>query len=148
MSGSDDDTGDMTTQRTVAAVRAQVMGGRGAGASSAEIARFTHERPTLGALPAPLERELVHLSTERIRAADGALDAPTRQHQIDRVREVWDFTGAGSVEAALTGSASVPEPARARRSRSTVGGGVVAGIAITLLIRRVFSGRHREHTRQ
>ncbi|PSL02700.1 hypothetical protein CLV30_1095 [Haloactinopolyspora alba] len=80
-------------QQAVTRARTQVLTGRGAGADRAEIARATRERPTLGALPAPLERELVHLHTALIRSETdgeaGDMVSTGAQEQIDRLREIW-----------------------------------------------------------
>jgi hypothetical protein len=59
-------------QERVARVRAHVLGGCGPGADKAESDRYKRERPTLGAWPAPLARELVHLETARIRSGHAA----------------------------------------------------------------------------
>ena len=77
-------------QEAVARARAHVLSGRGQGADKAETDRYKRERPTLGPLPAPLARELVHLDTARIRSGHaGDVDDVAIQNQIDRTREVW-----------------------------------------------------------
>lgn len=76
-------------QQAVARARAAVLGGRGPGAPAAETDRYKRERPTLGPLPAPLERELVHLRTAAIRDRDGEVDASDLDVQRRRVRQVW-----------------------------------------------------------
>lgn len=79
-------------QQAVAHARTQVLAGRGPGADLAEIAQATRERPTLGSLPAPLEREMVHLHTALMRNAAEDVDITRVQDEIDRLREIWAGT--------------------------------------------------------
>lgn len=77
-------------QEAVARARAHVLRGRGPGADKAETDRYKRERPTLGPLPAPLARELLHLDTVRIRSGHAEdVDDVALQNQVDRTREVW-----------------------------------------------------------
>ncbi|MQA15169.1 MAG: hypothetical protein GEV09_13660 [Pseudonocardiaceae bacterium] len=77
-------------QEAVARARATVMRGRGPGADKSETDRYKRERPTLGPLPAPLEREMVHLRTaEMLSGMARGVDPVSIRNQIDRVREVW-----------------------------------------------------------
>lgn len=77
-------------QQAVARARENVLRGRGPGAEKRETDRYKRERPTLGPLPAPLERELVHLQTARARCGHArGVDATAIQNQIDRLCEVW-----------------------------------------------------------
>ncbi|MTE13416.1 hypothetical protein [Nocardia aurantiaca] len=77
------------TQLTVARARAEVLQGCGPDASPAEQAAAQHDRDLLGALPAPLERELVHLATTLIRQTPhGPISEPLRA-QFDRLRTAW-----------------------------------------------------------
>ncbi|QIS14514.1 hypothetical protein [Nocardia arthritidis] len=61
------------TQRTVALARATVSDGRGPDADPAEQARAQRNRDLLGALPAPLERELVARAAHLIRHSPGPI---------------------------------------------------------------------------
>lgn len=77
-------------QHAVARARENVLSGRGPGAPKSETDRYKRERPTLGPLPAPLERELVHLQTARARSDRArGVDPTAIQNQIDRLRELW-----------------------------------------------------------
>lgn len=79
-----------SVQAAVAAIRADVLRGRGPDVPTAERAAHQHERALLGALPAPLERELVHLATTFIRAGAENADAEAMQTKVDRLLRVWD----------------------------------------------------------
>lgn len=77
-------------QQAVARARENVLRGRGPGAEKSETDRYKQERPTLGPLPAPLERELVHLQTARARSGHArGVDPTAIQNQIDRLCEIW-----------------------------------------------------------
>lgn len=77
-------------QRAVARARARVLSGRGPGAPQAETDRYQRERASLGPLPAPLERELVHLRTAAYRSdAAEDLDETAVGHQRDRLLDIW-----------------------------------------------------------
>ena len=51
-------------------LRATLLGGRGPGASTEEVTEHTRDRSWLGAVPAPVERALVHRQTEQVRAGE------------------------------------------------------------------------------
>ncbi|WP_147201126.1 hypothetical protein [Pseudonocardia asaccharolytica] len=81
---------DEDPQAAVARARAHVMGGHGPGASTSETGRYQRERPTLGPLPAPLERERVHLQGVRFRSrTQPGIDPDVIENQVDRWREIW-----------------------------------------------------------
>lgn len=82
------------TQEAVARARDQVLGGRGPGADQAEIEQWKRQRLTLGAVPAPLARELLHLDTARMRdrpGPDAGADAALKNRR-DRTLEAWSPT--------------------------------------------------------
>lgn len=112
MSGAED------PQQAVARARARVLSGRGPGADQAEAARYQRERPTLGPLPAPLERELVHLQTVRIRAGNESdPDEAAMQNQIDRIAETWAAKPADHPRSkAMARIRTLPQPADRRRA--------------------------------
>jgi hypothetical protein len=127
---------DEDPQQAVARARADVMGGRGPGAPKAETDRYKRERPTLGPLPAPLERELVHLDAMRMRSGlQQHVDPVSIRNQDDRLREVWATKPPGhprsravrdAVGADATGGAG--RSARtARWARTAVLAAVAAG---------------------
>ncbi len=62
-------------------LRRRLLGGRGPGASERELTVFMHNRPTLGALPTMIERELVQVHTDLARG-----DAATIAEDLERVR--------------------------------------------------------------
>lgn len=70
--------------------RAALMRGRGPGAPASETDGCKRDRPTLGSLPSPMERELVHLNTAAYRSPDASdLDETTVRSQRDRLRSLW-----------------------------------------------------------
>lgn len=92
--------------RRLARYRAELMGGRGPGASEDELARHMSYRPTLGGQPSAISRELLHLRTDRARGVDPALLSWER----DWARPLLEpFTGRGyqgpdrAEEVAVTG---------------------------------------------
>ncbi|WP_067903124.1 hypothetical protein [Nocardia vaccinii] len=77
------------TQHLVSRARAAVLQGRGPGAPPDEKAHAQHLSDLLGALPAPVERELVHLATELARGRpDGSILEALRQ-QADELVAHW-----------------------------------------------------------
>jgi hypothetical protein len=69
-------------QREVRRCREELLGGRGPGASPAELAAHQRDRPLLGALPAAAERELAAVQTAAARGVDPAQLAAA----LERVR--------------------------------------------------------------
>ncbi|MGO4617146.1 hypothetical protein AB4305_22135 [Nocardia sp. 2YAB30] len=100
MSERDRATDADTVQSAVAAARRDVLGGRGPNAGPAEILRSQRERPNLGGLPAPLERELVHIAALLLREVDAAPDFSTVPSKIERLRALWDPVPADKRHAA------------------------------------------------
>ncbi|MGV9839852.1 hypothetical protein ACWDUL_37440 [Nocardia niigatensis] len=78
------------TQLKVARARAEVLRGRGRDATPAEQAAAQHDRDVLGALPAPLERELVHLAATLIRQTPHGPISETLRARFDRLRTAWE----------------------------------------------------------
>lgn len=89
------------TQHLVARARAAVLNGRGPHASAEEKAHAQHHRDLLGALPAPLERELVHLATELIRSCPGGSILEPLRAQFEDLATRWPAP-ADAVSARLT----------------------------------------------
>lgn len=67
--GHDDSREDSPVTRLVE-LRATLLSGRGPGASTEEVTEHTRNRAWLGAVPAPVERALVHRQTEQVRAGE------------------------------------------------------------------------------
>ena len=112
---------DEDPRQAVARARAHVLGGRGPGARPTETDRYKRERPTLGPLPAPLERELVHLQTAGFRTHGPEVDTSGLDIQRRRLREVWGGAaranpGGADREAGRKG-ARAPTAATPSRSR-------------------------------
>ena len=94
-------------------LRATLLGGRGPGASTEEVTEHTRDRSWLGAVPAPVERALVHRQTEQVRAGE-----PIVNHRVlaeERSRTVR-AAALGAV-AALAIRAVVVRGVRPRRHR-------------------------------
>lgn len=68
----------------LARFRAELLGGRGPGASEAELDRNTTHRPTVGGTPTAVTRELLHLRTQRRRGTD-----PGRLHREETWAHAW-----------------------------------------------------------
>lgn len=110
----------------MARARAQVLAGRGPGAPPAETERHQRERPTLGPLPSPLERELVHLNTAAFRqGAASDVDATTVRNQRERVRALWGWPPP---------HAAAESPPRSRLAACV---GFAAGAVIAMTVSRL-----------
>lgn len=92
---------DAQVQARIAALRRQVLGGRGPGASSEELSVHMHERVMLGAVPAILERELVAQQTALARGRD----TTAIQRVIDRERDAVVVTVSQIVDRLAPGRA-------------------------------------------
>ncbi|MFD9614945.1 hypothetical protein ACFWWS_36830 [Streptomyces sp. NPDC059083] len=77
------------TQLTVARARADVLQGRDRDTAPAEQTAAQQDRDLLGALPAPLERELVHLATTLIRQTPDGQISETLRAQFDQICTAW-----------------------------------------------------------
>ncbi|WP_040801537.1 hypothetical protein [Nocardia higoensis] len=78
-----------STQLAIARVRARVLGGRGLGASAEERARAQRRRDLLGALPAPLERELVSCTGELIRTTPTGPVLDELRQRFEELCSAW-----------------------------------------------------------
>lgn len=65
-------------------LRATLLGGRGPGATTQEVADHTRNRPWLGAVPAPIERALVQRQTEHVRAGEPIVNHRVLQEERSR----------------------------------------------------------------
>ncbi|MEV3965075.1 hypothetical protein AB0M34_30015 [Nocardia sp. NPDC050193] len=90
------------TQLTVAHIRARVLGGRGRDTEPDERDRAQHYRDMLGALPAPLERELVALTNDLIRTTPTGPVLPRLRQQFERLCADWRPADSPPPEARLT----------------------------------------------
>ncbi|WP_157623391.1 hypothetical protein [Terrabacter sp. Root85] len=108
-----DDSHEGSPVTRLVELRATVLGGRGPGASTEEVTEHTRDRSWLGAVPAPVERALVHRQTEQVRAGE-----PIVNHRVlaeERSRTVR-AAALGAV-AALAIRAVVVRGVRPRRHR-------------------------------
>ncbi|WP_433490131.1 hypothetical protein [Nocardia grenadensis] len=90
------------TQLAVAHIRARVLGGRGRGTEPGERDRAQRHRDMLGALPTPLERELVALTSEVVRATPTGPILPQLRKRFERVCADWRPAGGPAPEVRLT----------------------------------------------
>ena len=108
-----DDSHEGSPVTRLVELRATVLGGRGPGASTEEVTEHTRDRSWLGAVPAPVERALVHRQTEQVRAGE-----PIVNHRVLRKE-------------------------RSRTVRAAALGAAAALVIRAVLVRRVRSPRHR-----
>ncbi|KZM69878.1 hypothetical protein AWN90_04525 [Nocardia terpenica] len=73
----------------MARARTTVLGGRGRNAEAAELAAAQHDRDLLGALPAPLERELVAMAADLIRRQPHGETLDTLRTEFHRLSTRW-----------------------------------------------------------
>lgn len=124
---------DDNTQRLVAAHRENVLGGRGPGATRTETDRCKRERPYLGRLPAPLEREMVHLRTAAFRRGTRTShDASAVEAQTDRLAQVWGVTSTDTQSA----DASSADADRVDRSHALARLGLIGAVAGAVILGR------------
>ncbi len=94
---------DLAPVQRVAELRATLLGGRGQGASDAEVTEHTRNRPWLGAVPAPVERALVERQTEHLRAGAPIVDSRMRrERQRSDRRRSWRAALLGATLALAT----------------------------------------------
>jgi hypothetical protein len=89
----------------LARLRADLLHGRGPGASVQEVAEHTRDRPFLGAVPPPVERSLVARQSDRLRAGEPIRSVPVRPTTSGR--QLGRQLGAalvGAATALLAGS--------------------------------------------
>ncbi len=101
---------DLAPGQHLADLRATLLGGRGPGASSEEVAEPTRNWPWLGAVPALVERALVARQIERLRA--GAPIVSRRGRRERRARS-WRAVLLGAT-VALTARALMSRLAASR----------------------------------
>ncbi|MEU1952398.1 hypothetical protein ACH474_23040 [Nocardia rhamnosiphila] len=90
------------TQLTVAHIRARVLGGRGRDTEPGERDRAQRHRDMLGSLPAPLERELVALTSDLIRTTPTGPILPRLRQQFERLCADWRPAGSPPPEVRLS----------------------------------------------
>ncbi|MCX0269190.1 hypothetical protein NLM24_00350 [Nocardia zapadnayensis] len=89
------------TQLTIAHIRARVLGGRGLDTEPGERARAQRDRDLLGALPAPLERELVALTSDLIRSTPDGPILDRLRPRFERLCAHWQPPGTPPPRARL-----------------------------------------------
>lgn len=99
------------TQARVAALRDQLLGGRGPGASREELAANMHDRVMLGAIPAMVERELVARRTQVARGRD----TTAAERVIDEERTAVAATVTQILERLAPGRVATHAVAASRR---------------------------------
>lgn len=104
-------------QQRLGTLRHDLLGGRGPGATPAEVARHTRDRRQLGGVRTPAELESVHRQTQRERVGD---PAPPRR-PTPAVATAFRPVVFGAV-AALVLRSILSNRVRARRRRRTRGG--------------------------
>ena len=84
---------DQRAQDQVGRLRRQLLGGHGPGASDREVARHTRERPTVGAVPMMIERELVQVRTDLARSDPAAIEQDLERTRARLTATIEEFTG-------------------------------------------------------
>ncbi len=108
---------DQAPVQRLAELRATLLGGRGQGASNAEVTEHTRDRPWLGAVPAPVERALVERQAEHLRAGEPIVNRRVRrEHQRAGRRRSWQAALLGAA-LALTTRALVARRAASKRQQ-------------------------------
>ncbi|MDT0264427.1 hypothetical protein [Jatrophihabitans lederbergiae] len=102
-------------QQRLACLRHDLLGGRGPGATTAEVSRHTRDRRQLGGVRTPAELESVHQQTQRERVGDPARGRRPAPADATAFRPIV----LGAVAALVVSSIL---SARARRRRRTRGG--------------------------
>ncbi len=80
-------------QDQVGRLRRQLLGGHGPGASDREVARHTRERPTVGAVPMMIERELVQVRTDLARSDPAAIEQDLERTRARLTATIEELTG-------------------------------------------------------
>ena len=102
---------ERTAQAEVARLRSGLLAGRGPGASQQETARYMHDRPTVGAVPTVIERELVQVRSGLARGDADAAALVVRRARA-QLSEVLDTLAGELVPSRL--AHRTMEVARAR----------------------------------
>ncbi|WP_067805683.1 hypothetical protein [Nocardia beijingensis] len=107
------------TQLAVARVRARVLSGRGPHPDPEEQRRAQYFRDSLGALPAPIERELVALAAELIRTSPSGPILDRLRARFEQLYTHWAPEGVRVPSARLTPAWTAPDSAADSRRSAT-----------------------------